>query len=143
MKQGFMYTDHTYNKNPTGTHVSKHVNATKRTLQVMTCTLNGTDLHRRPHPQTTQRIVLDSQTQSKPHTITASTHSRRLPCAGLHDNSTAHFLPRWQKVRQSRATQPGCTTDVSDWTATPAVQPTFWDSDSFIFLSGMVTSGTV
>ena len=35
-----------------------------------------------------------------------------------------NLLPRWQKVRQSRATQPR-------WATTSAVQPTFWESDSF------------
>ena len=33
---------------------------------------------------------------------------------------------------QPRATQPRCT-DVPDWVKTSAVQPTFWDSDSFNF----------
>ena len=50
--------------------------------------------------------------------------------AGLHDNVLADLLPRWQKVRQSRATQPRCT-DVPDWVTASAVQPTLWDSDSF------------
>ena len=54
---------------------------------------------------------------------------RRLaPRAGLHDNVPADLLPpRWQKVRQFRATQPRCT----DWVATFAVQATVWDSDRF------------
>ena len=52
--------------------------------------------------------------------------------AGLHDNVPADLLPMWQKVRQSRATQLRCT-DVPDWATTYAMQPTFWDSDSFNF----------
>ena len=48
--------------------------------------------------------------------------------AGLHDNVTADLLPKWQKVRQSRATQPRCT-DVPDWVTASA----FWDRDSFNF----------
>ena len=51
---------------------------------------------------------------------------------GLHDNVPAGLLPRWQKVCQSRATRPKCT-DVPDWVTTSAMQPTFWDSDSFNF----------
>ena len=50
--------------------------------------------------------------------------------AGLHDNVPADLLPRWQKVRQFRATQPRYT-DVPDWVTTSAVKPTFWDNDSF------------
>ena len=34
--------------------------------------------------------------------------------AGLHNNVPADLLPKWQKVRQSRATQPR-STDVPDW----------------------------
>ena len=52
--------------------------------------------------------------------------------AGLHDNVPADLLPRWQKVCQSCATQLRCT-DVPDWVTISAVQPTFWDSDSFNF----------
>ena len=47
--------------------------------------------------------------------------------AGLHENVQANLLPTWQKVRQYRASQ----TDVPDWVTVSAVQPTFWDSDSF------------
>ena len=44
------------------------------------------------------------------------------------------FLPRWQKVRQSRsATQPRGTDDVPDWVPTLLCKPTFWDSESFNF----------
>ena len=52
--------------------------------------------------------------------------------AGLHDNVPANLLPKWQKVHQSRVTQPRCA-DAPDWVTTSAVQPTFWDSDSFNF----------
>ena len=48
--------------------------------------------------------------------------------AGLHDNVPADLLPRWQKVRQSSATQPRGT-DVLDWVTTSAVQLAFWKSD--------------
>ena len=52
--------------------------------------------------------------------------------AGLHDNVPADLLPRWQKVRQSRATQSRCT-NVRNWATTSAMQPTSWDSDSCNF----------
>ena len=52
------------------------------------------------------------------------------PWAGLHDNVLADLLPRWQKVHQSRASQP-LGTDVPGWVTASAVQATFWDSDSF------------
>ena len=50
--------------------------------------------------------------------------------AGLQGNVPADLLPRWQKVHQFRATRPR-RADVPDWVTTSAVQPTFWDSDSF------------
>ena len=50
--------------------------------------------------------------------------------ACLHDSVSADLLPRWQKVRQSRATQPRCT-DVPDWVTTSTLQSAFWDHDSF------------
>ena len=67
----------------------------------------------------------------RPHkTITPSAYTPGLDCTATY--IPADLLPRWQKVRQSRATQPRCT-DVPDWVTTSAVQPTFWDSDSFHF----------
>ena len=53
---------------------------------------------------------------------------KREPLIALHDNIPADLLPRWRKVRQSRATQPRYT-DVPDSMTTSAVQSTFWDSD--------------
>ena len=43
-----------------------------------------------------------------------------------------------RKSAKSRTAEPTCT-DVSDWVTTSAVQPTFWDSDSFKF-SAIVAS---
>ena len=62
---------------------------------------------------------------------TLSAHGLLQVCrTGLRDNVPADLLPRWQKVRQSRATQPRCT-DVQIWVTNSAVEPNFWDSDSF------------
>ena len=61
-------------------------------------------------------------------TLTLGIDSR----ARLHDNVQADLLPRWQKVRQSRATlSPDALMYVPDWVSTSAVQPTFGDSDGF------------
>ena len=55
------------------------------------------------------------------------------PRAGLHDHVPAELLPRRQKVRQSRATQPICTA-LPDWVPTSPVQThLFCDSSRFNF----------
>ena len=60
--------------------------------------------------------------------------------AGLHDNVSADLLPYWQKVRQSRATQPRYT-DVPDWVkTTSAMQPAFLGIVTVLMLSAMVAS---
>ena len=56
----------------------------------------------------------------------------RSPEPGCTTTPPADLWPRWQKVRQSRATQPRWTHDPG-WVTTSAVHAThlFWDSDSF------------
>ena len=54
-----------------------------------------------------------------------------MPGCTTTSHGPAELLPRWQKVHQSRATQPRGT-DAPDWVTTSVMQPTFWDTDSSI-----------
>ena len=49
--------------------------------------------------------------------------------AGLHDNVPADFTAEVAKSPPVSCTS--AQNDALTWVATPAVQPTFWDSDSF------------